>query len=41
MFRMIGYGDNIGPGFPAILSVLGEESWRKPDLSQNAVDYQS
>ena len=35
MFRMIGYGDNIGSGFPAILSARGEESWRKPDLSQN------
>lgn len=35
MFRMIGYGDNIGSGFPAILSAWGEESWRKPDLSQN------
>ena len=35
MFCMIGYGDNIGSGFPAILSAWGEESWRKPDLSQN------
>lgn len=35
MFRMIGYGDNIGSGFPAILSAWGEENWRKPDLSQN------
>ena len=35
MFCMIGYGDNIGSGFPAILSARGEESWRKPDLSQN------
>jgi len=35
MFRMIGLGDNIGSGFPAILSAWGEEQWRKPDLSQN------
>lgn len=35
MFRMIGLGDNIGSGFPTILSVWGEEQWRKPDLSQN------
>ena len=35
MFRMIGLGDNIGSGFPAILSAWGEERWRKPDLSQN------
>lgn len=35
MFRMIGYGDNIGSGFPTILSAWGEENWRKPDLSQN------
>lgn len=35
MFRMIGYGDNIGSGFPTILNAWGEENWRKPDLSQN------
>lgn len=35
MFRMIGYGDNIGSGFPTILSAWGEENWRKPDLSEN------
>ena len=35
MFRMIGLGDNIGSGFPTILSVWGEEQWRKPDLRQN------
>ena len=35
MFRMIGYGDNIGSGFPTILRAWGEENWRKPDLSQN------
>lgn len=35
MFRMIGYGDNIGSGFPTILSAWGDENWRKPDLHQN------
>lgn len=35
MFRMIGYGDNIGSGFPTILNAWGEENWRKPDLSVN------
>lgn len=35
MFRMIGLGDNIGSGFPAILGAWGEEQWRKPDLNQN------
>ena len=34
-FRMIGLGDNIGSGFPTILSAWGEENWRKPDLSEN------
>ena len=33
--RMIGAGDNVGSGFPTILSAWGEENWRKPDLSQN------
>ena len=32
MFRMIGLGDNIGSGFPTILSAWGEENWRQPDL---------
>lgn len=35
MLRMIGYGDNIGSGFPTILKAWGDENWRKPDLSQN------
>lgn len=35
MFRMIGLGDNIGSGFPAILNAWATENWRKPDLSQN------
>ena len=35
-FRMIGAGDNVGSGFPTILSAWGEENWRKPDLSEDA-----
>ena len=35
MLRMIGLGDNIGSGFPTILSVWGDENWRKPDLREN------
>lgn len=35
MFRMIGLGDNIGSGFPTILSAWGDEQWRKPDLYQD------
>lgn len=35
LFRMIGYGDNIGSGFPIILNAWNTENWRKPDLHQN------
>lgn len=34
MFRMIGYGDNIGSGFPTILDACRQEQWRKPDLKE-------
>ncbi len=32
MLRMIGYGENIGSGFPLILSAWGEKQWMKPEL---------
>ncbi|NCC99126.1 MAG: AAA family ATPase [Bacteroidia bacterium] len=32
MLRMIGFGDNIGSGFPTILSAWKKENWRKPIL---------
>ena len=32
MFRMIGFGDNIGSGFPTILNAWKKESWRQPLL---------
>ncbi|WP_405380822.1 RNA-binding domain-containing protein [Phascolarctobacterium sp.] len=35
MFRMIGFGDNAGSGFPTILKVWDEEQWLRPKLKQN------
>ena len=35
MFRMLGFGDNIGSGFPTILSACKTENWRKPALQEN------
>ena len=32
MLRMIGYGENIGSGFPLILSAWNEKHWLKPEL---------
>ena len=32
MFRMIGLGENIGSGFPLILSAWNEKHWLKPEL---------
>lgn len=32
MFRMIGYGENLGSGFPLILNAWNEEHWLKPEL---------
>ena len=32
MLRMIGYGENIGSGFPLILSAWNEKRWIKPVL---------
>ena len=32
MLRMIGYGENLGSGFPTILDACKQEKWRKPDL---------
>ena len=31
MLRMIGYGENIGSGFPLILSAWNEKHWMKPE----------
>ena len=32
MFRMIGYGENLGSGFPLILSAWDEKHWLRPEL---------
>ena len=36
MLRMIGFGENIGSGFPSILKAWHEESWRIPDLHEES-----
>ena len=35
MLRMIGFGENLGSGFPTILDACKQEQWRKPDLDEN------
>lgn len=32
MFRMIGFGENLGSGFPLILSAWNEKRWLEPEL---------
>lgn len=32
MFRMVGYGENLGSGFPLILNAWNEKHWLKPEL---------
>lgn len=32
MFRMIGFGENLGSGFPLILSAWNEKHWLQPEL---------
>ena len=32
MLRMIGYGENVGSGFPTIISACKEAQWGEPDL---------
>ena len=32
MLRMIGYGENVGSGFPTIISAWKEAQWGEPDL---------
>ena len=36
MFRMIGFGDNIGSGCPTILEAWKKENWRKPFLVERS-----
>ena len=35
MLRLLGYGDNIGSGFLAILKAWKEESWMRPELEED------
>lgn len=37
MLRMIGYGDNAGSGFPAIIKACEEIGWDKPLLTENTL----
>ena len=32
MLRMVGYGENVGSGFPTIISVWKETHWGEPEL---------
>lgn len=34
MFRMIGYGENIGSVFPSILKIWQEKRWAEPELTE-------
>ena len=36
MFRMIGFGENLGSGFPLILHAWDEKHWTKPELIEQA-----
>lgn len=36
MFRMIGYGENLGSGFPLILNAWNEKHWIKPELVEQS-----
>ena len=38
MFRMIGYGENLGSGFPLILNAWNEKHWIKPELLEQPED---
>ena len=39
MLRMVGYGENIGSGFPQILSAWQKAGWNAP-LLENKLDVQ-
>lgn len=36
MLRMIGYGENLGSGFPLILNAWNEKHWLKPELIEQS-----
>ncbi len=35
MLRMVGYGDNVGSGFPTILNAWKEQGWETPELIED------
>ena len=35
MFRLIGFGENIGSGFPKILKAWYDQKWAEPILEEN------
>lgn len=37
MLRMVGYGDNVGSGFPTILNAWDEQGWRVPELIEDTI----
>jgi predicted HTH transcriptional regulator len=37
MLRMVGFGDNAGSGFPAILETWKNNGWKTPELVENTV----
>ncbi|MCM1245951.1 MAG: putative DNA binding domain-containing protein [Roseburia sp.] len=37
MLRMVGYGDNVGSGFPTILNAWEEQGWETPKLIEDTV----
>ena len=37
MLRMVGFGDNVGSGFPTILDAWDKEGWVKPELIEDTI----
>lgn len=37
MLRMVGFGDNVGSGFPTILKAWEEQGWQTPELLEDTV----
>lgn len=37
MLRMVGYGDNVGSGFPTILNAWEKQGWTLPELIEDTV----
>lgn len=35
MLRMVGFGDNVGSGFPSILAIWEKEGWVQPELIED------